>query len=671
MVDKKYYITTAIAYPNGKPHMGHALEIIQADCLARFYKLLGKEVWFQTGTDEHGIKNWRTAKLAGKDIIEFLDENVKIFMELYNKLNIEYDYFIRTSDKELHYKGAQKLWKKLIEAGDLYKQKYTGLYCVGCESFKTEKELIEGKCPNHPTRELEEIEEENYFFRLSKYKEQIIDIISRDEYKIVPETRKNEILSFLKDAKDISFSRSKQALPWGIPIPDDSDHVMYVWCDALSNYITGPGYGDEDAENSEISEDSKTSINKFSNIWPADIHCIGKDILRFHAAFWPAMLISAKVPLPKELFVHGFLNLGGSKMGKSTGNVIDPFKQAENYGVDPFRFFVLSCMPIDGDGDYSEDLLVERINSEIVGNISNFCYRSLSFTNKTLNSEITTFDKDNPIIKEITSLFDKVKSAYERRDFKQAVSFILEISSIGNRYMQDNEPWKNKETAPETMSLCLNIVKNLSILLAPIMPSYSKEIQKQLGKQNLSWKDLGFDLTNHKIGVGEIVLRKVEKPKVENYIANLKVAKILSAENHPESDKLIVMKINVGEEKPRQLVAGLQKYYNAEALVNKKIIVVSNLKPAKLGGQLSEGMLLAASSLDDKDVVLIEVDGNPGDSVKCGELENNSSEIKIDEFFKIPLVIKNKKIYLKKYDNYLNISGKEITVDVDDGYTVG
>ncbi|MCB9359451.1 methionine--tRNA ligase [Candidatus Woesearchaeota archaeon] len=660
---KKFYITTAIAYPNGKPHMGHALEIIQADCLARFYRLLGKDVWFQTGTDEHGIKNWRTAKQEGKDIMDFLDANVAVFIDLYKKLNISNDYFIRTSDKKLHYPGSQKLWKKLIEAGDLYKKKYTGLYCVGCESFKTEKELVDGKCPDHPTRVIEEVEEENYFFKLSKYKDQIIKIIESDEYKVVPQTRKNEILSFLKDAKDISFSRNKEALPWGIPIPEDDAHVMYVWCDALSNYITGPGYAGLDDEQK----------NQFKNTWPCDIHCIGKDILRFHAAFWPAMLLSAGVQLPKELFVHGFLHMSGAKMGKSTGNVVDPFKNMEEFGVDPFRYFILSCMPIDGDGDYSEDLIIERINSEVVGNISNFCYRSLSFTNKTLNDSVAEFDKSNPIIKQIEDLFIQTKAAYEKRDFKQVISTILEISSIGNRFMQENEPWKNKETAPQTMSLCLNIVKNLAILLHPIMPAYAEEIQKQLNLplEKLSWDNLNFELTNHKIGKGEIIIRKVEKKEVLKYPANLKVAEIKEAKLHDDSDKLIVLQIDIGEDNPRQLVAGLQKYYKPEDLVGKKIIVVSNLKPAKLGGKLSQGMLLAASSPDDKEVILIEVDGKPGGQVNCGSLESDTSELKIDNFFNIPLKIKDKKILVEKFGSNLILNGKEITVDVADGYTVG
>ncbi len=422
---KKFYITTAIAYPNRPPHCGHALEIVQADVIVRFHKLLGKDVFFQTGTDEHGNKNWQTAKKEGKDIIEFLDYNVSIFKELYKKLDISYDNFIRTTDKKLHHLGAIKLWKELVKSGDIYKKNYKGLYCTGCEAFKTEKELENEKCPNHPTREIEVIEEENYFFKLSKYKEEVTKKIKSDAYKIIPEGKKKEILSFLKTAKDISFSRPKESLSWGIPVPGDDKQVMYVWCDALSNYITGVGYG--------------TNDKKFKEIWPADIHIIGKDILRFHAAFWPAMLISAKVPLPKQLFVHGFILSKGTKMGKSTGNIIEPFEQIEKYGVEQFRFYIIGAMPIDGDGEYSEDLVVERVNNELVGNLGNFCYRITSFVNKNFNGKIKDINNNEKIIENINKKAEKIKKAYENYNFNLALNEILSISDLRKKYFQKNK----------------------------------------------------------------------------------------------------------------------------------------------------------------------------------------------------------------------------------------
>ena len=359
--------------------------------------------------------------------------------------------------------------------------------------FKTERELEKGKCPNHPTREIEEVEEENYFFKLSEYKDEVIKKIKSDDYQIIPEARKNEILSFLKNAKDISFSRPKESLPWGIPVPGDKDHVMYVWCDALSNYITGIGYGRDEDE--------------FKSKWPADVHVIGKDILRFHAAFWPAMLLSAKIDLPKKLFVHGFILSQGTKMGKSTGNVIEPFGQIEKYGADPYRFYILGSMPIDGDGEYSEELILERINKELVGNFSNFCYRVLSFTAKNFDSEIKELDNDN-VIKEIESKFNEVKKAYENFDFKKAIEEIMSISALGNQYFQTKEPWKKSDQ--KVLATCVNIAKNLAILINPITPSISKNLQKQLGLKDLKWKDLGFDLKNHKIGKPEILVQKIK-----------------------------------------------------------------------------------------------------------------------------------------------------------------
>lgn len=657
---KKFFITTAIAYPNGKPHMGHALEIIQADALARFYRLQGKDVFFQTGTDEHGTKNWRTAQKEGKSIIEFLDANVSVFKDLYKLLNVSYDNFIRTSDKVQHYPGVQKLWKKLAESGDLYKQKYEGLYCVGCESFKTEKELVDGKCPNHPTREIERIHEENYFFKLSKYKNALIKLIESDEYKVVPVSKKNEILSFLQDVKDVSFSRPKVTLQWGIPVPGDDNQVMYVWCDALSNYITGAGYGVDDS--------------KFNSTWPCDLHVIGKDILRFHAAIWPAMLISAKVPLPKELFVHGFINMSGVKMGKSTGNVVDPFEQIKSYGVDNFRYYVLEAMPLEGDGDYSEELLVEKINNELVANIANFCYRVLSFCNRTLNSEIKTFEQ-TPAVKEIitviTSKYDVVKSHYESRDFKQAITSILEISAIGNKFFQESEPWKNKEKSSEIIALCTNIIKDVVILISPIIPEFASKIENQLNLKNLKWKDLGFTLKNHKINKAEIILKNIEKKVEEKFPLNLKVAEVKEAKLHPNSEKLIVMQIDIGEEKPRQLVAGIQKYYKPEQLIGKKIIVVSNLKAAKLGGELSQGMLLAASSPDEKEVIVLEANALPGTDVVCGSLKNDTKEISIEHFSKLKIVSKGKNAFVENFNSNLNVNGKPVNLNVADGYEIG
>src|SRR3989338_9319588 len=563
---KKFYITTAIAYPNSAPHLGHSLEAVHCDVVARFHRLIGKGVHFQTGTDEHGLKNWQSAQKQGKEVLEFLDHNVSIFRDLYGKLNISYDYFIRTSDKKIHYPGVIKLWKELAKSGDIYKKNYRGLYCTGCEAFKTEKELESGKCPNHPTRNIEVVEEENYFFRLSKYRDIISKKIESDELKIIPEIRKNEILSFLKIAEDISFSRPKTSLPWGIPVPGDEKQNMYVWCDALSNYITGAGYGRDEKQ--------------FKQLWPADVEIIGKDILRFHAAFWPAMLISAKIALPKQLFVHVFILSKGTKMGKSTGNVIEPFEQVEKFGVEPFRFYLAGVMPLGSDGEYSEELLVERLNKELVANLSNFCYRTLSFLNKNFDGEIKGMDNNKGLIGEIEKKAEEVKKYYENYNFNAALNELLAISALGNKYFQDNEPWKvikeDKEKAHKILGLSVNIVKNLSILIEPVLPEFSSKLQKQLNLSGLKWKNIDFSLKKHKIGKEEILVTKIEQKETRNENAitensidekteklfplNLKVAKIIDVQDHPHADKLYILQIDLVNEK-RQLVGVLKEHY--------------------------------------------------------------------------------------------------------------
>jgi len=657
-VKKKFYITTAIAYPNNFPHCGHAIEIVQADVVARFHRLIGKDVHFQTGTDEHGLKNWQSAQKQGKEILEFLNHNVSIFKDLYGKLNISYDYFVRTSDKKIHYPGVIKLWKELAKNGDIYKKNYKGLYCTGCEAFKTEKELEGGKCHLHPTREIETVEEENYFFRLSKYREEIAKKIESDEFKIIPEIRKNEILSFLKIAEDISFSRPKSSLPWGIPVPDDDSQVMYVWCDALSNYITGAGYGRNE--------------KSFGNLWPADIQIIGKDILRFHAAFWPAMLISAKIELPKQLFVHGFILSRGAKMGKSTGNVIEPFVQIEKFGVEQFRFYLAGVMPLGSDGEYSEDLLIERVNKELAANLSNFCYRTLSFLNKNFDGELKGIDNNKKIIDEISEKSNEIKAHYENYDLNVALNEILAISAIGNKYFQDSEPWKlvkeDKEKAHKILGLSLNIVKNLSILIQPILPEFSSKLQEQLNLQNLRWKDIDFKLKNHKIGKEEILVAKTEPketikkiPLTKNSIneksknsfpLNLKVAKIIDVQNHPNADKLYVLQIDLGTEK-RQLVAGLKEHYAIDELLNKRIIVITNLKHAKLRGIESQGMLLAGE--DGENVgVLTAGKSEAGNNVFLDGYENSTKEIDYGDFAKLTISIKN---------NHAVFEGKELKTD--------
>ncbi len=474
MWEKKFYITTAIAYPNGKPHMGHALEIIIADAIARMYRMTWKEVEFQTWTDEHGTKNRKTAQKEWKDIKEFLDNNVWAFKEMYDKLNISYDTFLRTSDEKSHYKWAQELWKKMFAKWDIYKKSYNGLYCAGCEAFKTEKDLVDGKCPDHPNGEIEKIDEENYFFKLSKYKDDVIELIKNNEYKIIPEIRKKEMLSFLENARDVSFSRPKTSLPRGVPVPGDEKHVMYVRCDALSNYLTGQWFGLNDRR-------EKT--------WPADLHIVWKDIQRFHAAFWPAMLISADMKLPKELLAHGFLTLNGKKMGKSTGNVIDPIEPLGKYGRDAFVFNLLYDVPTDGDGDFSPDRLKNLYNSMIIGSWGNLVNRVTKLSEKFQVESWKLWNNANWF--EDMNL-EMLKELLKKRDLKAYLEKWYSLVQKANEYISNEEPWvkyKNEETkkdAIECLEFLLYVVKNLAILSAPILTDGFEKLKNIFGSELLN-----------------------------------------------------------------------------------------------------------------------------------------------------------------------------------------
>jgi len=526
---KKFYITTAIAYTNAKPHMGHALEIIQADALARMYRIIGKDVAFQTWTDEHGVKNRRSAEKAGKDIKNFLDDIVTSYKDMYASLLVSYDTFLRTSDIEAHYPGAQKFWNKLVAAGDIYKKKYIWLYCAGCESFKTEKELVDGKCPDHPNGEIEKIEEENYFFALHKYKGQVIDLIKNNTYQIIPETRKNEILSFLENANDVSFSRPKSSLPRGIPVPGDDDHVMYVWCDALSNYLTGQWY-----ENDE---------KKFKNTRPADIHIIGKDILRFHAAFWPAMLLSAQIALPKKLIVHGHITLNGLKMSKSTGNTIDPMDILQDYDRDAFVFQLLYDISVSSDGDFSLERLWNLYDSMLIGGRGNLVNRVTSLCKKygitsgkfnKKKREIFKENNESKLLKYIEDWWDgaDIQEQYlKNADIKWYLDEWYQLVQWTNEYITKAEPrikYKNETTKDEALAdlqFLLYIVKNIALFSAPILVNGFKKIQTIFGNEELSQIDSSknteehqfkmiFDLEDFPVDLNpEIIYQKKEEDK--------------------------------------------------------------------------------------------------------------------------------------------------------------
>ncbi|MBZ9577470.1 methionine--tRNA ligase [Patescibacteria group bacterium] len=466
---KKFYIPTSIPYTNAPPHIGFALEAVQADVLARYHRILGEDVFFLTGTDEHGLKIKKAAQEAGKDPKEFTDEISAEFKKLEKTLNLSNDDFIRTTDEKRHWPTVKKIWLKLKENGDIYKKKYKGFYCSGCEAFITEKDLVDGKCPNHQI-EPELVEEENYFFRLSKYLNQIEKSIKKDELKIIPETRKNEVLGYIKTGfGDISFSRAKEKY-WGFPVPDDDTQIIYVWGDALPNYISALGF----AENGD----------KFKKYWPADVHCIGKDILKFHALIWPGMLLSLGLSLPKKIFVHGFITVGGQKMSKSLGNVIDPFELVEKYGIDAVRYYLLREIPPTEDGDFTYEKFEQRYNSDLASGIGNLLARVR------VMAEGVSFKEDNlkivePKIKETRGNY---KKALEEFKFNEALRAIWDLISFCDKYIEKERPWEKKENSPQVLGNLLVILNNIAELLQPFLPETSERITKGIERDEKSGK---------------------------------------------------------------------------------------------------------------------------------------------------------------------------------------
>lgn len=480
-VNKKFYITTSIAYTNAPPHIGFALELVQADVLARYHRILGDDVFFLTGTDEHGIKVLNTASEAGETPQEFTKKITTQFQSLTGALSISNDDFIRTTDKKRHWPSVEKVWRKLKESGDIYKKKYKGCYCPGCEVFITEKDLVTGKCPVH-LKEPEIIEEENYFFRLSKYSKEIENAIKKDELKIIPQTRKNEILSFVKKGlEDVSFSRAREKLSWGILVPDDPSQTIYVWADALTNYISVLGY----AENSE----------KLKTLWPADVQIIGKDILRFHSVIWPAMLLSLGLELPKTIFVHGFITANGQKMSKSLGNVVDPFELVKKYGTDAVRYFLLREIPPTEDGDFTIEKFEERYNADLANNLGNLLSRVLNLTEQKLEGrvpEIEELRKINDyeeIYKKQAIYTEKIWIQYEKIfdkiEINAAVLGMIKVCSDLNKWIDNEQLWslfeRNQRSFIFWIYIMLERIRHIGWWLVPFLPETSNEIFRQLG----------------------------------------------------------------------------------------------------------------------------------------------------------------------------------------------
>ena len=452
----KYYITTPIFYVNAPPHIGHAFTSIAADVLARYHRQKGDEVFFQTGTDEHGVKIVRAAEAASEEPARFVDKIAETFNGLKELLNLSWDAFARTTDQKKHWPKVHEIWKKLDAAGDLYKKSYRGLYCVGHETFVTEKDLESGICRDHKAKP-ELIEEENWFFRLSKYTKQIEAIIKNNELRIIPETRKNEILSLLKEGlEDVSFSRPRKDLQWGIPVPGDESQTVYVWCDALVNYL----------------DDEK--------VWPADAHVIGKDILRFHAAIWPGMLLSAGLPLPKSILVHGFITVDGEKMSKTVGNIVDPFELVKKYGTDAVRYYLLSEIPSGEDGDFSVEKFEARYNGNLANGLGNFAARTLTLAS---SAKLNSVVPQNEIKKASETVKEKVERAIVAFKLHEALQAIWELISFGDKYINENKPWEKSEAGnpkSEIIGNALYILENVAELLKPFLPETAEKILKAI-----------------------------------------------------------------------------------------------------------------------------------------------------------------------------------------------
>ncbi|NCO18259.1 methionine--tRNA ligase [Candidatus Pacearchaeota archaeon] len=579
---KKFYITTAIDYVNAKPHIGHAFEKVLADVFARWNRQQGKEVFFLTGVDENAQKNVQAAEKAGIPIKDFVDGNSASFLELCQKLNLSHSKFIRTTDKE-HSLVVKEIVEKIIKKGDIYKGTYEGLYCVGCEAYYTEKDLVDGKCPEH--NKIPELRsEEAYFFRLSKYEKNLKKIIPK---YVVPKFRANEVLSRINEGlKDVCVSRRDSE--WGIKFPNDPQYTIWVWIDALINYVSGA-----------------------SGNWPADVHIIGKGINWFHSVIWPALLLSAEYELPKKLVVHGYLNTDGKKMSKSLGNVIDPIGLIENYGADSVRYSLLRSSIFE-DSDYSEDLLIKRYNNELANKLGNLVSRVSGLIEKNGISET-----ENKLIKKLNE--KKVNSFIEKLELDKALNEIFAFIDRCNEYVQDKKPW---ETGDKKILFELKeSILKISELLYPFIPESSEKIKKQFNQAKIKKSESLFskidvpinEKTNKVLKIQGIMdTKEVEFSDWEKL--DLRVAKIEKVEDVEGADKLYKLTLDVGELGTRIICAGLKQFYAKEKLKGKKIIYFSNLKPRKLKGIESQGMLLAASNKDKSKVSLI----TPSEEIETG-----------------------------------------------------
>ena len=639
MAKKPYYITTAIAYTSGKPHIGNTYEIVLADSIARFKRMQGYDVRFQTGTDEHGQKIEIKAGEAGVTPKQFVDNVSGQIKEIWDLMNTSYDKFIRTTD-EYHEKQVQKIFKKLHDQGDIYKGYYEGKYCTPCESFFTESQLVDGKCPDCG-REVIDAKEEAYFFKLSKYADRLIDYINTHPEFIQPESRKNEMMNnfLLPGLQDLCVSRT--SFKWGIPVDFDDKHVVYVWIDALSNYITGLGY-DVDGNSDEL----------YKKYWPADLHLIGKDIIRFHTIYWPIMLMALDLPLPKQVFGHPWLLVGDGKMSKSKGNVIYADDLVNYFGVDAVRYFVLHEMPFDNDGSITWELMVERMNSDLANILGNLVNRTISMNNKYFGGVISNPGVNEPVDDDLKAvalaMHEKVDAKMEKLRVADAITEVFTLLRRCNKYIDETEPWKlaKDETKQDRLATVLyNLMEGIrmaAVALAAYLPDTSAKILDMLGTQERDYLKLdqfGLLETGGKVVEKPEILfarvdikelmEKVEADKAANAQAQsaaapaeeaeteegidiepkaeitfddfeklqFQVGEIIVCEAVKKSKKLLCSQVKIGNQ-VRQIVSGIRKHYSPEEMVGKKVMVVTNLKPATLAGVKSEGMILCAEDAD-------------------------------------------------------------------------
>ena len=632
-----YYLTTAIAYTSGKPHIGNTYEAVLADAIARYKRQQGYDVRFQTGTDEHGQKIELKAEEAGITPKEYVDGIAGEIKNIWDMMNTSYDKFIRTTDED-HEKRVQKIFRKLYEKGDIYKGYYEGMYCTPCESFFTASQLVDGKCPDCGG-EVQPAKEEAYFSKMSKYADKLIEHINTHPEFIQPESRKNEMMNnfLLPGLQDLCVSRT--SFKWGVPVDFDDKHVIYVWIDALSNYITGLGY-DVDGNNGDL-------YNKY---WPADLHLIGKDILRFHTIYWPIMLMALDVPLPKQVFGHPWLLQGEGKMSKSKGNVIYADDLVDMFGVDAVRYFVLHEMPFENDGVITWELMVERMNSDLANVLGNLVNRTISMTNKYLGGIVNNSGVAEAIDDEFKSYILKapVKAARKMDDLRvaDAISEIFALFKRCNKYIDETMPWvlgKDEASKPRLETVLYNLVEAITIgasLLEPFMPDTSVKILKQLNTEARDFDDMEefgkYPSGNKVTDAPEILFARLDVKEVLEKAEEIGKAQVQGTEKYPEVEKkpeitiedfdkiqiqvgevikcepvkkakkLLVSQIKIGAE-TRQIVSGISQYYKPEEMVGKKVAVITNLKPAKLCGIVSEGMILAAAD-DEGNLSVVTVD---------------------------------------------------------------